>query len=218
MLSNASIGYLNVEVLDDSEMLNDNDLPTTTAYAVVDNQPSIEFLDIEHMTATLHTEILTTNPTAVKAETNPPASPPIVAKVNSIQAVNASLVKSIRRRPKGIKITKITGEVNDRIRFALKTLGCDLCPMVFASVANMTGHYRKEHSRPGYMRCCGVKFDTIKRLLIHIERIHENPNSFACAFCSFRSLTEGRMQRHLVVEHAVFGVFTEFSCDICGKV
>lgn len=204
---------------------------TTTSIPVPDAPQPIEFFDINNIMMTLGSSTLA-KPTAAANRPPPPTSgqrrtqrppvefceypPPSAAStaeiVADVQVSSGGAV--VPKKSTTRQVTKITDEVNARIRSVLPTIACEVCATEFTSIADVTGHYRREHSRSGFVRCCGMMYMSVKLLLNHIGQVHENPNA-QCAFCSYGSLSERSMLLHLEREHAVFGEFTEFSCETC---
>lgn len=126
-----------------------------------------------------------------------------------------------QQQPKRSRRLKITDEINARIRAVLQTMSCELCSAEFESVDEVFAHYREQHSQSGYLRCCDYKRGSTEKLMDHIKKYHEDipdTNAFFCYLCTYRGVHEKKFIRHLDSQHHVFGGFSEFTCDICGKM
>lgn len=207
--------YLDVEVLDENaDMMrlidDDGDWPVSIV-----PDTTVECLDAEQANAEMVAKNLENLPQILDNTTTPSTNYTIVE--------SPSIVAPKKQQRKG-PLT-ITDEINARIRSALLTMSCELCPTEFVNVVEVNRHYRDKHSQAGFLRCCEQKHITTGSLLRHVEQFHENfdddtnnTGALACAFCSYRSTSIRNVKNHLDLQHRVFGDFTQYSCDICQKM
>ncbi|XP_052859867.1 transcription factor grauzone-like [Anopheles cruzii] len=77
---------------------------------------------------------------------------------------------------------------------------CELCHQTAENFILLKRHYRTEHDRAGFVRCCERKLFKRCNLLEHVK-VHLNPSLFSCEVCGKSYRSKEYLQRHQQESH-----------------
>lgn len=91
---------------------------------------------------------------------------------------------------------------------------CNLCQIDVDNFLSLRRHFKIEHNRRGYARCCKRNFFTRSLLVDHIQ-VHLNPEFFKCPQCNKVFSDRSRLLCHKKLHEDDSKLD---KCDICGKL
>lgn len=90
---------------------------------------------------------------------------------------------------------------------------CDHCSQRFEVLRDAIEHYRSEHGRRGYLKCCGKRFFNRTMMLDHLRQ-HSDPRAFLCAPCDRTYCSQAALDLHLATHDQL--AERPFVCVVCG--
>lgn len=103
-------------------------------------------------------------------------------------------------------------EQDERIREYFQ-MNCEQCDARFAVLRDAILHYRYEHDRRGYLKCCDKRFFNRTMMLDHMKH-HRDPNAFHCERCDRSYIGQAALDLHLASHDRRLS--KEFKCVVCA--
>lgn len=117
------------------------------------------------------------------------------------------------RRKTNAENRKKAAMEHDRVIAEHFQIECDICQIPLENFVALREHFKVEHKRRGYVRCCQRAFFTRSVLVDHIYG-HINPDHFKCKDCN-----KVFSDRFSLTSHSkLHGDESKLlKCDVCGK-
>ncbi|XP_053685529.1 transcription factor grauzone-like isoform X1 [Sabethes cyaneus] len=106
-------------------------------------------------------------------------------------------------------------EQEDKLINEFYRMVCELCGETASNFASLANHFRKIHSRTGYIRCCKRKLPKRYHLLQHMA-LHSNPSAFRCELCNKNYKHKVYLLLHQAKAHGS-EEDRPFKCDRCKQ-
>ncbi|XP_058059594.1 transcription factor grauzone-like [Anopheles bellator] len=91
---------------------------------------------------------------------------------------------------------------------------CEVCHQTVENFIMLKRHYRTEHGRAGFVRCCERKLFKRCNLLEHVK-VHLNPSLFTCEVCGKSYRSKEYLQRHQQESHDTT-LERKYKCTECS--
>lgn len=90
---------------------------------------------------------------------------------------------------------------------------CEQCDTRFEVLRDAILHYRYEHGRRGYLKCCDKRFFNRTMMLDHMKH-HRDPKAFHCERCDRSYIGQAALELHLASHDRRLS--KEYKCVVCA--